>query len=159
MQKRIEEFIKVATERNCDAQMYQLYQKLLMICDDEYKTQLNTAWNDIDNKRKLAKWDEQFLEETINPSPVTETAPPFTSSLQRGQSSMGGQITSIDLKYPPSPLGMSTGNTTAAQQQAQAMHMQAQISNSQMNDYYNRKFQMEKAQTSYFDQVKSAIGL
>jgi hypothetical protein len=54
---------------------------------------------------------------------------------------------------------MSTGNTTAAQQQAQAMHMQAQISNSQMNDYYNRKFQMEKAQTSYFDQVKSAIGL
>jgi hypothetical protein len=162
MQKRIEEFIKVATERNADAQMYQLYQRLLGFCVEDDRKMLNTAWNALVTKKDLAKWDEQFLEETINPSPVTETAPPFASNLQQGQGVRGGQITTINHKYPPSSLGMSTGNTTAAQQQAQAMHMQAQIANSQMYDYYNQLHSSSigtERPLSYFDQVKSAIGL
>lgn len=152
MQKRIDDFIKIAKERNADARMYQLYQKLLGLCAEDDRKTLNTAWNEVANERDLSKWDEDFLEETINPAPAHVTAPPFTSNLQRGITSMGGTA------------GLAQHNqfTTAAQQQAQAINRQAQIANTHMNDYYDQLHRgavgVEKP-LSYFDQVKSAIGL
>lgn len=158
MQKRIDDFIKVATERNADAHMYQLYQKLLGLCAEDDRKKLNAAWNEVANERDLSKWDEAFLEETINPSnekPVDITAPQITGNMHLGILAGGGA------GQMNAGLAQHYHSTTAAQQQAQAVNMQAQIANQHMNEYYHEMHKQSLAaeKTSYFDQVKSAIGL
>ena len=150
MQKRIEEFIKVATERDADPAMYQLYQQLVGLCAEDDRKKIHVAWNTLTTIKELAKWDEDFLEETINPSPATVTEPPFASNLQRGILSAGG-----------------TGQQNANNQyvsltQAANTHAQAQAANRHMNDYYNQLHMgtigVEKP-ASYYDSIKTALGL
>ena len=152
MQKRINDFIKVATERNADPAMYQLYQQLVGLCAEDDRKKLHVAWNTLTTIKELAKWDEDFLEETINPAPARVTAPPFgLNPIKHGQMPMVSQ----------GQMNASNYQMTAAQQQAQAVNMQAQIANQHMNEYYleMHKQSLAAEKTSYFDQVKSAIGL
>ena len=150
MQERIDDFIKVATERNADPAMYRLYQQLVGLCAEDDRKKLHVAWNTLTTIKELAKWDEDFLEETINPSPTTVTAPAGFNHLAQGQSSMGNTNSNSLL---------TLSNNSYAQQAAYA---QAQMANANMRDYY---YQLDSGSIgtskplSYYDSIKTALGL
>lgn len=150
MQKRIEEFIKVATERNADENMYRLYQQLVGLCAENDRKKLHVAWNELTTKKELAKWDEDFLEETINPTPVMPTQKSNLGTLAQGQLSTGNTNGN-------SLLSLSINNRAQ-----QAAYSQAQLANTGMDNYYNQ-LNSSSIDTSkphnYYDQVKNALGL
>jgi hypothetical protein len=158
MQKRIEEFIKVATERNADPAMYRLYQQLVGLCAEYDRKKLHVAWNELTTKKELAQWDEDFLEETINPSPAATPAPAGFNRLQQGPTSVGGTGGNSALAQN----NYYGYQTTISAAQAQAANIQAKLANQHMNDYYN---QLHRGTTgtekpaSYYDIIKSALGI
>ena len=76
MKERIDKFMKAVREKylsNC-IEWENLHKELRDLCEEDDRKELTKQWYEFHLERKLAKWDDDFMELVINGAEVKEAS-------------------------------------------------------------------------------------
>ena len=76
MKERIDKFMKAVREKypsNC-TKWENLHKELRDLCEEDDRKELTKQWCEFHLERKLAKWDDDFMELVINGAKVNEVS-------------------------------------------------------------------------------------